>query len=44
VGFGAEFLDDTSQGLDRDFAAPRAPDAADKRTMSRFIQLEDGSR
>jgi len=40
VGLGAEFLDDTSHGLEREFAARRSPDAADKRPMSRFIQLE----
>ena len=38
---GAEFLDDTSAGLDRDFAARRTPDGAqDAARWSRFIQLE----
>ncbi|MFN7983758.1 MAG: twin-arginine translocation signal domain-containing protein [Vicinamibacterales bacterium] len=40
LGLGAEFLDDTSAGLDRDFAARRTPDGAQGRKMSRFIQLE----
>ncbi len=40
VGLGAEFLDDTSSGLDRDFAARRAPDGTGSRAMSRFVQLE----
>ena len=38
LGLGAEFLDDTSSGLDRDFATRRSPDASG--TMSRFIQIE----
>ena len=36
LGLGAEFLDDTSAGLDRDFATRRTPE----RGMNRFIQLE----
>ncbi len=40
VGLGAEFLDDTSQGLEREFALRRSPDATGARPMSRFIQLE----
>ncbi|MFN7917320.1 MAG: 4Fe-4S dicluster domain-containing protein [Vicinamibacterales bacterium] len=40
LGLGADFLDDTSAGLDRDFATRRTPDDAEKRPMSRFIQLE----
>ena len=38
VGFGAEFLDDPSDGLERDFALRRAPGGG--APMSRFIQLE----
>ena len=38
VGFGAEFIDRPEDGLERDFATRRDPDAADG--MSRFIQFE----
>jgi Fe-S-cluster-containing dehydrogenase component/anaerobic selenocysteine-containing dehydrogenase len=38
VGFGAEFIDQPANGLERDFAKRRAPDA--EGGMSRFIQLE----
>ncbi len=44
LGLGAEFLDDPSGGLDRDFASRRSPDGADRPdgrpTMSRFVQIE----
>jgi molybdopterin-containing oxidoreductase family iron-sulfur binding subunit len=40
LGLGAEFLDDTSAGLDRDFAVRRSPDAGRAGAMSRFIQME----
>jgi Fe-S-cluster-containing dehydrogenase component/anaerobic selenocysteine-containing dehydrogenase len=40
VGLGAEFLDRPEDGLEAGFAARRAPDAADGRGMSRFIQFE----
>ena len=38
VGFGAEFIDRPEDGLERDFATRRDPDAA--QGMSRFIQFE----
>ena len=37
VGLGAEFLDRPGDGLEKAFAARRAPEAG---TMSRFVQLE----
>jgi molybdopterin-containing oxidoreductase family iron-sulfur binding subunit len=47
VGLGAEFLDRPADGLERDFAARRAPDLAEAEGsgrgeggMSRFVQLE----
>jgi molybdopterin-containing oxidoreductase family iron-sulfur binding subunit len=40
VGFGAEFLDRPADGLERDFATQRAPEAKDGAGMSRFVQLE----
>ena len=40
VGLGAEFLDRPEDGLERDFARRRAPDPADGKKMSRFVQLE----
>ncbi|MEZ5283684.1 MAG: 4Fe-4S dicluster domain-containing protein [Vicinamibacterales bacterium] len=40
VGLGAEFLDRPEDGLERAFAARRAPDGDGARRMSRFIQLE----
>lgn len=40
VGLGAEFLDRPDDGLERDFAFRRAPDAGDGKPMSRFVQLE----
>ncbi|MGD9903915.1 MAG: 4Fe-4S dicluster domain-containing protein [Vicinamibacterales bacterium] len=40
LGLGAEFLDGTTDGLDRDFAVRRAPEGADGRGMSRFVQVE----
>ena len=41
VGFGAEFIDEPSGGLERDFGARRAPvAAAGGLAMSRFVQLE----
>ena len=42
VGFGADFIDDPSDGLEGDFARRRAPTDADGAPvkMSRFIQLE----
>ena len=39
VGLGAEFLDRPDDGLEKDFATRRAPDA-DGKGMSRFVQLE----
>jgi len=38
VGLGAEFIDSPADGLERDFAARRAPDA--EGGMSRFVQFE----
>jgi len=38
VGFGAEFIDSPADGLERDFAARRAPDAPGG--MNRFVQFE----
>jgi molybdopterin-containing oxidoreductase family iron-sulfur binding subunit len=40
VGLGAEFLDRPDDGLERDFALRRAPEQADGKKMSRFVQLE----
>ena len=40
VGLGAEFLDRPDDGLERDFATRRSPDATGGARMSRFIQLE----
>ena len=45
VGFGAEFIDRPADGLERDFAARRAPEGGDgggggDQDMSRFVQLE----
>ena len=40
VGLGAEFLDRPDDGLERDFAVRRAPEAGDGKKMSRFVQLE----
>ena len=40
VGLGAEFLDRPDDGLERDFALRRAPDAGSGPKMSRFVQLE----
>ncbi|MGE3842994.1 MAG: 4Fe-4S dicluster domain-containing protein [Vicinamibacterales bacterium] len=40
VGLGAEFLDRPEDGLERDFAVRRAPESADGRGMSRFVQFE----
>ena len=40
VGFGAEFLDRPAEGLERGFAARRAPEPVGGRGMSRFVQLE----
>jgi molybdopterin-containing oxidoreductase family iron-sulfur binding subunit len=40
VGLGAEFLDRTGDGLERDFALRRSPDQPDGVTMSRFVQFE----
>ncbi|MBP7676637.1 MAG: 4Fe-4S dicluster domain-containing protein [Thermoanaerobaculia bacterium] len=39
LGLGAEFLDRPADGLERDFAMRRSPDAPGAR-MSRFVQLE----
>ncbi len=38
VGFGAEFIDRPAEGLERDFAQRRAPDAAGG--MGQFLQFE----
>jgi molybdopterin-containing oxidoreductase family iron-sulfur binding subunit len=40
VGLGAEFLDRPADGLERDFAARRAPDGPDGVPMNRFVQVE----
>jgi molybdopterin-containing oxidoreductase family iron-sulfur binding subunit len=40
VGFGAEFLDRPSDGVERDFAVRRSPEKKDGAGMSRFVQLE----
>ncbi len=40
IGFGAEFLDDPADGLERDFAQRRAPGAKGGAKMSRFVQVE----
>jgi len=40
LGLGAGFLDQSAEGLDRDFATRRTPDGDAGRRMSRFIQLE----
>jgi molybdopterin-containing oxidoreductase family iron-sulfur binding subunit len=40
VGLGAEFLDRPGDGLERDFAARRAPEASNGQRMSRFVQFE----
>jgi molybdopterin-containing oxidoreductase family iron-sulfur binding subunit len=40
VGLGAEFLDRPDDGLERDFAVRRSPEAGDGKKMSRFVQLE----
>jgi molybdopterin-containing oxidoreductase family iron-sulfur binding subunit len=47
VGFGAEFIDRPADGLERDFAARRAPDLAEAEGsgrgeggMNRFVQFE----
>jgi molybdopterin-containing oxidoreductase family iron-sulfur binding subunit len=39
VGFGADFLDRPEEGLERAFAARRAPEGAEP-GMSRFVQIE----
>jgi len=40
LGLGAEFLDRTDEGFEREFAARRSPDQAGGARMSRFIQVE----
>ena len=40
VGFGAEFLDRPEEGFEHDFALRRAPEQAEGRPMSRFVQFE----